>query len=271
MFAFRIGKCIVSKVIAESLKAIWDVLKDLAPPKSDSKYYNYKGQHSIVLMAICDADYCFTLVDIGASGRHSDGGIFKNSIMGQMLEEKTLLLTEPSALNIVGPTLLYVFVGDEAFQLSTYMLRPFPPSRENLTREKRVFNYRLSRARRVIEYVFGILVAKWCIFRKPIYASLETTEKIIQAAVVLHNFLRRKDAHETPHDRIYFPPNLVDSDDNEDGEWRAMLTSNMFDLQNAGSNSHSRDAISIRNNYMHYFVNDGSVPWQWDKTENFNF
>ncbi|KAJ8958209.1 hypothetical protein NQ314_006439 [Rhamnusium bicolor] len=124
------------------------------------------GQHSIVLMTICDADYCFTLIDIGASGRQSDGGIFKSSIMGEMLEEKILLLPQRSALNNVGPTLPYVFVGEEAFQLSTYMLRPFPRSRGNLTREKCVFDYRLSRARRVIENVFDILVAKWCILGK---------------------------------------------------------------------------------------------------------
>ncbi|KAJ8928084.1 hypothetical protein NQ314_019382 [Rhamnusium bicolor] len=135
----------------------------------------------------------------------------KTPLGDKMLKEKTLLLPEPSALNNVGPTLPYVIVGDEAFQLSTYMLRPFPRSRGKLTREKRVFNYRLSRARRVIKNVFGILVAKWCIFRKPIYASLETTRKIIQAAVVLHNFLRRKDAHETPHNRMCFTPNLGQS------------------------------------------------------------
>jgi len=52
----------------------------------------------------------------------------------------------------------YAFVGDEAFPLKLYMLRPY--SRDNLTDAQRIFNYRLSRARRVIENAFGILTVR---------------------------------------------------------------------------------------------------------------
>ncbi|KYN35743.1 hypothetical protein ALC56_09943 [Trachymyrmex septentrionalis] len=116
-------------------------------------------------MAACDANYCFTLVDLGAEGRQSDGGIFQRSDIGIAFESN--LLNVPPAENILeNCTLSFVLVGDEAFALKTYMMRPFP--RNSLTYEKKIFTYRLSRARRTIESAFGILASRWRIFRKPI-------------------------------------------------------------------------------------------------------
>ena len=61
-----------------------------APSRSGSFYLNYKKSHSIVLMAICDANYEFTLGDIGDIGRNKDGGVFRNSKIGNAFESKLL-------------------------------------------------------------------------------------------------------------------------------------------------------------------------------------
>lgn len=55
-----------------------------------------------------------------------------------------------------GQQMPYVFVGDEAFPLKPYLLRPFPGRQLDCDR-KRVYNYRLSRCRRIIENTFGRL------------------------------------------------------------------------------------------------------------------
>lgn len=66
-------------------------------------------------------------------------------------------------------------------------MRPYPS--KNLTKQQRIFNYRLSRARRVVENAFGILASRWRNYQKPLNTSLETADAIIKAPVCLHNLL----------------------------------------------------------------------------------
>lgn len=57
---------------------------------------------------------------------------------------------------------------------------------------KRIFNYCLSRARRVTENAFGIMAQKWRILRRPFKAKDDNVRIIISACVVLHNFLLKE-------------------------------------------------------------------------------
>jgi hypothetical protein len=140
-----------------------------AQNNSGAEHFNYKDFHSLVLLAACDANYVFTVVDIGAANKQNDAGIFRNSLLGQGLSRNLLGVPLPEKLPRSTKEAPYVIVGDEAFPLTNYVLRPYPGRGTHLLPPHiRIFNYRLSRARRVIENAFGILVSRWRIFRRPV-------------------------------------------------------------------------------------------------------
>ena len=141
-------------------------------------------------MAVCDAKYRFLIIDIGDSGSHSDGGVFANTAFGKALNKNLISLPQPSPLEneIDSEAVPYCFVGDEAFPLKIILMRPYPG--QQLPLDKRIYNYRLSRARRVIENTFGIVSARWRIFRRPIISSVENAVLFTKTACLLHNFLQ---------------------------------------------------------------------------------
>ena len=156
----------------------------------------------------------------------------------------------------------YVLVGDDAFPLTTTLMKPFPQS--NLTMEKRVFNYRLSRSRRIPENTFGILANRWRVFRRPFALEPEKVKIITLSALILHNWLRS----ESSSGKIYIPQSLIDSEDTSHeilpGNWRSDVpTESWFDLTPTRSKHSSNQANAIREEFMEYFMNEGCLPWQW--------
>jgi len=91
-----------------------------------------------------DANLKFVTVDVGAYGKQNDGGVFRNSALYQSLETRSLQLPEDTVLPLNELTLPHIFVDDEAYPLTTYIMKPY--SRRALDRCKAIFNYRLSRA-----------------------------------------------------------------------------------------------------------------------------
>lgn len=226
------------------------------PAQSGSYYYNYKGRHSIVLMAIATASYEFIMCDCGTNGRVSDGGVIENTLFYEKLRNGTLRLPSGSKTENISEPLPYVFIGDEAFALRDNFLTPF--AQKQLNSERRIFNYRLSRARRIIENAFGIMVARFRIFHTAINLKLENIDRVVLACCILHNFLIRKRREN------YAPPNCFYSEEYETGNTENGLTSEQetINLQR-GHNRHASEAAKrVRNLYMTYFNNEGSVPWQ---------
>ena len=97
-----------------------------APPRSGSMYFNYKKTFSIVLMAVCDLKYWFTLVGIRDSGSQSDGSVFANSFLGHAIENDILNIPKLAPLPNSETCLSFVFVGDDAVELKENMMKPYP-------------------------------------------------------------------------------------------------------------------------------------------------
>ena len=76
-------------------------------------------------------------------------------------------------------------------KLTVNIMRPYPGRTESrLGAAATIFNYRLSRARRVAENAFEILSQTWRIFRQPLNVTPEHACTIISTACILHNYVR---------------------------------------------------------------------------------
>ncbi|KAJ8334056.1 hypothetical protein SKAU_G00413750 [Synaphobranchus kaupii] len=199
------------------------------PPNSGSTFFNYKGGFSIVLLALVDHRYCFTVVEIGSHGSSSDGGIFRSSDLGKALQRGDLHLPGPRPLPGTEQPVPHVIVGDEAFPLQNNLMRPYLG--RQLDEPRRIFNYRLSRARRVVENSFGILASKCEVYQRRIKLQPHNIDKVIKATCVLHIYLIKGRAGGVER------------------------------LQPC-SNHPSREAFNLREIYKDYFMSTGKVKWQ---------
>jgi hypothetical protein len=112
-------------------------------------------------------------------------------------------LNLPAPSELPGTSVLspYFFVGDAAFPLKKFMMKPFPGNTLRWsngftitggTRQKECrykLNFRISRGRRVVENLFGILAARFRVLLKPIEAWGHNLDPIIEAVCCLHYFL----------------------------------------------------------------------------------
>lgn len=217
-------------------------------PNSGSTNFNYKNYHSIILFAICDADGLFIMIETGYAGRNSDGGIFKSSALRYWLERDGINI--PSAATLPYDSsqqqVPYFFVADNAFPLTRRVLRPYPMAR--ITNEKRIYNYRHSRARKTIECAFGMMTQKFQVFLTPIRTSYETINNIVKAASVLHNFIRLKDGQQ------YSAVDLQA----QTSQSRSLNLQPDFTTVNPTSSG-----ATIRKYLTNYFITpQGSLPWQ---------
>lgn len=223
---------------------------EFCPPISEGSFYhNYKGSDSIVLLGLVDANYKFIYVNLGVNGRISDGGVFSGCTLSKKIQNNSIGFPEPRYLPNGTMKVPYVIVADDAFPLSKNIMKPYP--HRGLSYDQRVFNYRLSRARRMVECAFGILANRWRILLNKIHLNPKKVEIITLTCVLLHNFL------------------IMESSGYKESD---ISSKSLHQVNQQKTGNHSKTiAREIRDEFKNYFCSQyGSVPWQHSAIEKGN-
>ncbi|XP_022823338.1 putative nuclease HARBI1 [Spodoptera litura] len=206
------------------------------------EYRNRKGIFSMNVQGVCNADLLFMNVVARWPGSAHDATIFNNSIIKSEYKHEGVIVAD-------------------AFPLRTDVLKPYN-TRGEFNDKQKIFNYRLSRARRVVENTFGILVSKFRIYEKAIPLSVQKVEQLVKTTCALHNWLR-----ETTVD--YVQQRSLETEDwvtgsIVPGEWREVPSLAISDLPPTNARNHSENARRVRDLYAEKFVTSCTVSWQWN-------
>ena len=138
-------------------------------------------------------------------------------------------------------------------------MKPYPG--ENIPgSNERIFNYSLSRARRIVENVFGIVSAVFRVLRKPLLVQPDSVKTKTLACAHLHNFLRRSITYQ----QLYTPPRIFDASDMDydtliPGTWRQnelpTVELTLLPLKPTQENNNNDERI-IRKELREYFISD---------------
>ena len=185
----------------------------------------------------------FLYVDVGTEGGSNDSGIFDRSSFKRALMAGELHLP---AVEGNDPDVPFHFLADDAFGLSEVLMKPYPNKSQEP--KQKVFNYRFSRGRRVVENAFGILAARFYVLRGPILQSYPNAIKTVKACTVLHNYLLSK---------APIPSHMDDEDP---------INSGMLSVESSGPISRgTHHARLMRERLADYFMTAGQVDFQWKK------
>ena len=192
---------------------------------------------------------------MGHPGAAGDAQIYNGSDLKRLLERGQDPYPAADPLPYDDRDTPYFLVGDDAFSMTTNLMKPY--GRRNLPHDEQIFNYRLSRCRRVVENSFSILVARWRCLLNKLLVRPQHAQHIVHACVCLHNLMRIRYPQGQNH--------LLDREDgNHDlipGAWREGRQ--LLGLHNIGGNRQTRAGKLQRDYLKHYYCSPaGSVPWQ---------
>ncbi|KAJ8882204.1 hypothetical protein PR048_018692 [Dryococelus australis] len=138
---------------------------------------------------IADANYHFILTDFGINGRISDSGVLCNTVFHEKLTNGSLYILSACQVINRARKLPHVFVGDNAFPLRCDI--------DLDSVDKSIYYYRLSRTRRVVENVFGLLAGRFRVF----HTAINHIDSIMIACCALHSYLMTQHVISTLHQK----------------------------------------------------------------------
>ena len=207
------------------------------------------------MLVLSDANYRAIWAHVDSPGCESDCGIYTESALCKGAMNDTLNFPPPEPLPNDNQDTRYFFIGDDAFPLREYMLKPY--AQRYLDDDKLIFNYRLSRARRVVENLFGIMAKRFRCLLGTLEVQAEKAVAISKACLVLHNLLR---------DRYGVAAREADEEDENHqvvpGAWRTDAVMREVDEEHRAPRANA-GGQAIRTTFKAYFNSEaGSVPWQ---------
>lgn len=156
----------------------------LRPKESAADYFNRKSFYSVIMQALVDYRGLFMDINIGWPGKVHDARVFANSSLYRKANNGTLL---PNWTCKMGSTdVPLVILGDPAYPLLSWLMKPYLEN-PTTTAKERLFNYRQSRGRMVVENAFGRLKGRWRCLMKRLDTNVCNVSNIVASCVVLHN------------------------------------------------------------------------------------
>lgn len=208
-------------------------------------------------MAASDASYRFTFIDVGSPGADGDVNVFSRTEFGRNILENNSSLDFPHDAPINGDDTPFFFIADDAFPLSSRIMKPYGTCND-FTNDQRIFNYRLSRARRTVENAFGILTMRWGCLRSEFLCGPDKVKIIVAACCALHNFLlNRNVSYAKAADRYEKDGRVIE------GEWRTMQQMDQINGQRRGRPQES--GSFIRGKLTEYFNKFDILPYQFER------
>ena len=157
----------------------------IAPPtQNHTDYYNRKGWYSMIIQAVVDHNNLFRDINVGWPGSVHDARVFVNSSIYRKAINGDIFTG--CQRRILGQNVPVFLVGDSAYPMHTWLMKPFAQSAP-LSNEQKTFNYRLSHTRIVVENAFGRLKGRWRRLSKKNDMSITNIPNVIAACCILHN------------------------------------------------------------------------------------